>query len=131
MWPTIKSRQKIPSMKKKILIVDDEPMICEILRDYLELESFDVTEASNGQQAFEFVLKNNFDCVVSDVRMPNGDGTTLARKISEMPGRKPKVFLTSGYSEISDAEATSLGVVKVLHKPFQNKEFIDSIKSAL
>ncbi|MBC7740951.1 MAG: response regulator [Bdellovibrionaceae bacterium] len=118
-------------MKKKILVVDDEPMICEILRDYLELDFFEVSEAYNGKQAFEMIKQENFDCVVSDVRMPNGDGRSLAQKIAQMPDPKPIVFLTTGYSEISEEEVKNLGVVKVLHKPFQSKEFIDCIKKAL
>ncbi len=118
-------------MKTKILVVDDEPMICEILRDYLELDSFEVSEAYNGQQAFEMVCKEHFDIVISDVRMPNGDGSILAQKISQMTGKKPKVILTTGYSEISEADAKKLGVVKVLQKPFQGDEIIASIKDVI
>ena len=118
-------------MTKKILVVDDEPMLCEILKDFLELDSYLVEEASCGDQAFAMITQNCFDCVISDVRMPNGDGTELAQRISDMPGKKPFVFLTTGFSDISEERARSLGVVKVLQKPFVYEELLTSVKAVI
>lgn len=118
-------------MIKKILVVDDEPMLCEILKDFLELDSYEVEEACSGEQAFKMITQNCFDCVISDVRMPNGDGTELAQRISNMLGKKPYVFLTTGFSDISEETARSLGVVKVLQKPFVYEELLISIKAVI
>ena len=118
-------------MIKKILVVDDEPMLCEILKDFLELDSYEVEEASSGEQAFKMISQNGFDCVISDVRMPNGDGTELAWRIANMPGKKPVVFLTTGFSDISEERARALGVVKVLQKPFVYEELLSSVKSII
>lgn len=118
-------------MIKKILVVDDEPMLCEILKDFLELDSYEVQQASGGEQAFRMITQDCFDCVISDVCMPNGDGTQLAQRISSMPGKKPHVFLTTGFSEISEEQVRLLGVVKVLQKPFVYEELLNSVKSVV
>ena len=118
-------------MGKKILVVDDEPMLCEILRDFLEMDHFEVQQSCNGRQAFEMICKEHFDCVISDVRMPNGDGTELAQKIFAMDNPKPKVFLTTGFSEISEEQAAAIGVVKVLQKPFVYDQLLSSVRKVL
>ena len=118
-------------MLKKILVVDDEPMLCEILKDFLELDSYEVAEANSGEQAFKMITQGYYDCVISDVRMPNGDGTELAWRISNMTGKKPFVFLTTGFSDISEERARALGVVKVLQKPFVYEELLNSVKSVV
>ncbi len=118
-------------MIKKILVVDDEPMLREILKDFLELGSYQVEEAHNGHEAFKMISRTSFDCVISDVRMPNGDGTELAKNIFNMQGVKPKVFLATGFSDISDEQAKSLGVEKVLHKPFDYNELLSAIRQAI
>ena len=118
-------------MNKKILVVDDEPMLCEILKDFLELDNYEVDEADGGNVAYQMICKSNYDCVISDVRMPNGDGTDLAKKIFEMTGPKPKVFLTTGFSEISEEQAAAIGVVKVLQKPFVYDQLLSSVRKVL
>lgn len=118
-------------MGKRILVVDDEPMLCEILKDFLEMDHYQVDQASGGRQAFEMICKSHYDCVISDVRMPNGDGTELAQKIFAMAAPRPKVFLTTGFSEISDEQAEAIGVVKVLQKPFVYEQLLSSVRNAL
>lgn len=118
-------------MVKKILVVDDEPMLCEILKDFLELNSYEVEQAHSGQEAFEMLSNNFFDCVISDVRMPNGNGIELAQKISNKLGQKPKIFLTTGFSDISEDKAKDLGVIKVLQKPFVFDELLNSIEKII
>ncbi len=118
-------------MGKRILVVDDEPMLCEILKDFLEMDQYEVDQASGGQQAFEMICKFQYDCVISDVRMPSGDGTELAQRIFAMATPKPKVFLTTGFSEISDEQAKAIGVVKVLQKPFAYEQLLFSLRNAI
>lgn len=111
-------------MKKKILIVDDEMMIRELIRDFFELEDYDVEEASNGRVAFELIQQKKFDCVITDVRMPDGDGIELARKIHAMAGKKPSVIFMTGFSDITPAEASEIGILKILEKPFQPEDLV-------
>ena len=69
------------SSQKVILCVDDEVDILELFRDeFLDL-GFKVLEASNGADAFDIFRTNHVDCVVSDIRMPGGDGVSLVKNI--------------------------------------------------
>lgn len=116
---------------KKILIVDDEEILREMLRDFFEMSGFAVTEASSGKQAFELVQSTQFDCVVSDVRMPGGDGIELARNIHLLSQPKPKVILVTGYSDITEDESKEFGVLFIVYKPFMPKDLINIVKDAI
>jgi len=118
-------------MKKKILIVDDEVMIREIFREAFEAIGFVVHEASNGKNAFSKIQEIPFDCVLSDVRMPGGDGIELARNIHSLSGPKPKVFLVTGFSDLSTQKATEWGVIKIFDKPFNFKSILDEIENSV
>lgn len=118
-------------MSKKLLIVEDEAMIREMVRDFFELESFEVSEASNGKSAFELMQQQHFDWVISDVRMPGGDGIELAQKIQQMSGSRPKIIFVTGFSDISHAEAGQLGVHKVVAKPFLPDELVEIVNQSL
>ncbi|MEX0798040.1 MAG: response regulator, partial [Bacteriovoracaceae bacterium] len=77
-------------MGSKLLIVDDETSIADLMRDALEIEGFEAYAVYSGNQAIEFLAKREVDLVVSDVRMPDGDGLFLLRSISSM-ANPPKV----------------------------------------
>ena len=118
-------------MAKKILLVDDEIGLREVLREFLEWEKYKVAEASNGNEAWEMILKQDFDLVLSDIRMPGGTGIELAEKIFNYDGKKPFVYLMTGYSDLTVPEATKVGVIKVMNKPFEPKELIKDIISII
>ncbi len=118
-------------MTKRILIVDDEDEIREMLRDFFELEMFNVVEAKNGKDALELVKSQPFDCVVSDVRMPGGGGAELAQGILNLNCKRPPIIFMTGYSDITESTALSLGVVKVIEKPFIPEELIKTVKAAI
>lgn len=100
-----------------ILVVDDEPVLRELVSFILVDRGFLVSEAQSGNVALEKIKKQDFDVVVSDVRMPDGNGIDLLRNIRELKGDKPLVFLVSGYSEVSAEEAKRLGAEDLLNKP--------------
>ena len=120
-------------MKNKILLVDDDTDILEILRYNLEKSNFIVETASNGIIAIEKALKFNPDLVVLDVMMPEMDGITTCEKIREIPDLDNVIitFLTArneDYSEIAGLEA---GADDYIDKPIQPKVFVAKIKSLL
>lgn len=117
-------------MQKKILVVDDEPMIREILKECFEAAGFSVDEAINGREAFRMVQCHAYDCVLSDIRMPGGDGLELAQKISEMTNAKPKLFLVTGFSELSAERIREWGVLAVFDKPFDLRHVLRFIMDA-
>ncbi|MBS1968915.1 MAG: response regulator [Bdellovibrionales bacterium] len=114
-------------MQKKILIVDDEPMIREIFKEAFEAVGFIAHDAQNGRAAFQSIMNESYDCVLSDVRMPGGDGVELAKNIFHMSGPKPQVFLVTGFSDVNTQKAIEWGVQKIFDKPFSFKDVIEGI----
>ena len=105
------------STQKVILCVDDEVDILELFRDeFLELD-YKVLEASNGVDAFEIFQNNKIDCVVSDIRMPGGDGVSLVKNIK------------GGFSDYTTEDLTNLGVNAVIFKPFDLEEVVEMVKA--
>ena len=120
-------------MNNKILLVDDDIDILEILQYNLRKSNFIVETASNGIIAIEKALKFNPDLVVLDVMMPEMDGITTCEKIREIPDLDNVIitFLTArneDYSEIAGLEA---GADDYIDKPIQPKVFVAKIKSLL
>jgi CheY-like chemotaxis protein len=113
-----------------VLVVDDEPVLRELVAFILIDKGFQVLEAESGDAAFQLICKNDFDVVVSDVRMPNGSGVELLTRIRGMTKRKPMVFLVSGYSEISWEEARKLGARDLLNKPVDYDKLCQAIISS-
>lgn len=115
---------------QKILLVDDEVDVQDVISDVLELEGYDVTTASNAVQALECIKKTSFDLVISDMRMPKGNGVFLVDEINNLDC-KPKVFILSGFSEVEDQELLKKGVAKFLSKPINADELCEEVKSVL
>jgi DNA-binding NtrC family response regulator len=118
-------------MQKKILIVDDEPMIREILKETFEMAGYHVEEAENGREAFKQIQHKAYDCVLSDVRMPGGDGLELARNIFERVLARPGVFLITGFSEVSIEKTREWGVLQVFEKPFDLRVIVKAVEDAI
>ena len=120
-------------MNNKILLVDDDIDILEILQYNLRKSNFIVETASNGIIAIEKALKFKPDLIVLDVMMPEMDGITACEKIRELPELENVMitFLTArneDYSEIAGLEA---GADDYIDKPIQPKVFVAKIKSLL
>ena len=101
-----------------ILLVDDEPDILEILREFLELRTHTVTTASNGKEALDLVLaQDDFDLVFSDIKMPEMDGLTFLEKVRNNNLNIP-VILISGQGDLeSSIRALKLGALDFIVKP--------------
>ncbi len=115
---------------RSFLVVDDEPDLREILRDELEFAGAFAQEAENGHQALQLSQKKQFDAVISDIRMPGGDGFTLAKnlKAQENP---PVVFLVTGFADVAPAEAYHMGVEALIAKPFNLNPMLTNLARAL
>ena len=112
----------------KILVVEDESSIREILCDEFEMSGAIVTQASNGIEAISKMENSNFDIIFSDIRMPQMDGIELAIYISQKISKdKPKIYFCSGYSDLDPVEASEIGVKKVFPKPFDMLTIIEKL----
>ena len=116
-------------MKKsdfRMLVVDDEPELLEILSEYFELKDFNVFTAGSGNKALEFLNKEKVDFVLSDIRMPDGDGIHLVKSLREIDEKEPVIYLYSGQidknSLSTDENLLMMGVQKLIKKPFATEE---------
>lgn len=109
----------------KLLLVDDEIDLREILKDEFEYEGFLVTEAGTGKQAYETLSTQKFDIVVSDIRMPELSGVELLELLRDNNSTLPPVILITGYADITNDEAYDKGAYAIFAKPFNINEIIE------
>jgi len=114
-----------------VLIVDDEAELCELFSLALENAGFETLTASNGNDAFRIVNERRIDVVVSDVRMPGGDGIDLLEKIRSLPARTPAVILVTGFADLSADEARRRGAAAFLSKPIDFEVLVETVKKSL
>lgn len=111
-------------MKKlgRVLVVDDEENIREVLSNYLESMNYDVQTAEDGQDALNTYQKGEFDLIISDLLMPNVDGLELLKRVRDMD--KDVIFLMiTGYPSIETAvDAIKKGAYDYITKPFHMED---------
>ena len=115
--------------EKKILLVEDDPNFGIILRDYLSMNSYEVTLAKNGMEGFEKFKKNDFDLCILDVMMPYKDGFTLAKEIRSNNTEIPIVFLTAKSMKEDMIKGYKIGADDYLTKPFDSEILLHKIKA--
>ena len=116
--------------KEKILVVDDEKNICDLLRMYLEKEGFAVVMAHNGVDAVKTFASENPDLVLLDIMLPGLDGWQVCREIRKT-SEKPIIMLTAKDEVFDKVLGLELGADDYVTKPFDTKEIIARIKAVL
>lgn len=111
----------------RILIVDDETDLREGLKTFFEIEEFSCLTAKDGEDALCILEKENVHLVLSDIKMPNCTGIELLQKIKEKNKDLPFVILMTGYSEITNEEAMTMGASELLLKPLDIRELVGRI----
>ena len=114
----------------KILVVDDEQRIREMIRKYAEYEGFAVDEACDGLEAVEKAMKENYDLIVMDIMMPNLDGFSACREIRKNHENIPVILSALG-EEYDKIHGFDLGVDDYVVKPFSPKELMMRIHAIL
>lgn len=117
-------------MAEKILIVDDEVEIADLLAVYLENENYQVYKFYSGIQAFECVRSENIDLAILDVMMPDMDGLELCRRIRESH-HYPVIMLTAKDQEVDKITGLALGADDYITKPFRPLEVVARVKAQL
>lgn len=110
------------STKKKILLVEDDMNLGNLLQDSLEIKNYDVILKRNGEDAFNDFKVNKYDMCIFDVMMPKKDGFTLAKDIRRMNNNVPIIFLTAKAMKEDTIEGLKLGADDYLTKPFSMEE---------
>lgn len=117
-------------MKRAVLVVDDDPLILQVVATVLDLEEFEVRTAASAVAAIEALAVDVPDVVVSDVMMPGMDGLELVRRIRAEPrtAALPVVLLTARDTDADRAAGFTAGGDAYLTKPFSPLELIDAIQ---
>lgn len=119
------------TVNKKILLVEDDPNFGIVLKDYLNMNQFDVVLAKNGMEGFEKFKKDQFDVCILDVMMPYKDGFTLAKEIREKDDQIPIVFLTAKTMKEDVLKGYKVGADDYLNKPFDSEVLLVKLKAIL
>ena len=115
---------------KKILIVDDDENICELLRLYLEKDGFEPIVADDGEKAVDFARKYNPALILLDIMLPKLDGWQVCREIRKFSS-VPIIMLTAKGDTFDRILGLELGADDYVSKPFDAKELIARIKAVL
>lgn len=111
----------------KILIVDDEIRIREVVKEYAKVSGYECDEAQNGKDAINLVKNNDYDCVILDIMMPELDGFSACKKIKEIKD-VPVIMLSARTEEDDKLFSFEIGVDDYVTKPFSPKELMARIK---
>lgn len=115
---------------QKIVVVDDDPFILQLLSEYLRKEGYEVTSFLNGKALIPFVRSSSPDCMILDIMIPGIDGLTLLtelRSFTEMP-----IIMISARGEENDRiQGLELGCSDFLSKPFNPRELVGRVKAML
>ncbi|SEO42116.1 two-component system, OmpR family, response regulator VicR [Amphibacillus marinus] len=117
-------------MSHKILVVDDEKPIADILKFNLEKEGYEVVCAYDGDEAIELTNKENPDLLLLDIMLPKRDGNEVCREVRKTHNM-PIIMLTAKDSEIDKVLGLELGADDYVTKPFSNREVIARVKANL
>lgn len=115
---------------KKILIVEDEKEIRNILKVYLLTAGYEVTEAADGEEAMKIFYEKPFDLVILDIMLPKKDGWSICREIKEYSS-VPVIIITARDNENDEVFGFEIGADDYITEPFSNKVFLARVKTVL
>ena len=114
----------------KILVVDDEPKIREIIREYAEFSGYEVTEAEDGMVALGLCKPNDYDLIIMDVMMPKLDGFSACKEIKKIKDI-PTIMLSARGEEYDKLFGFELGIDDYVVKPFSPKELVARMNAVI
>ena len=117
-------------MRRRVLLVDDDPVVLEVLSTVLDLEEFEVLAAADGAEALELVAQQAPQVVVCDVAMPGIDGFEVCRRVRHDPATEqlPVVLLTAHGGPDEQRAGAEAGCDALLTKPFSPLELIELLR---
>ncbi len=123
-------------MPKKVLIIEDEQIITKSLQKLLKKEGFIVEIANSGEAALEKIPGQDFDLIVSDIRMPDMDGIETIKEIRSRLAQAnkkpvPEILITGYADEAKYQEALNLKVADYIYKPFDIADFLAAVRRNL
>jgi len=125
------SPRPMPVGRPRVLVVDDEESIRELLSKMLAMAEYDVDTAPDGRTGIERLRQQPYDLLISDLKMPNVDGIALIREARHLASSMPVLIITGYSSEQSAIEAVNLGVTGYLTKPFRAPQVLAATARAI
>jgi excisionase family DNA binding protein len=130
--PAAAPRERVTgNIRPRILVVDDESSIRDLLSKTLALAEYDVDTAADGRSAVERVRQQPYDLLIADLRMPGIDGLSVIREAKRYQAHLPVIIITGFSSESAAIEAVNLGVSGYLTKPFRVPQVLAAAAKAL
>ncbi len=117
--------------KPKVLLVEDDSNLGNLLKEYLEAKGYSTVLAVNGKQGYDVFSKDKFSICILDVMMPIKDGYTLAKEIRAIDTAVPIVFLTAKSMKEDAIEGFNIGADDYITKPFSMEELLLRIKAII
>ena len=121
----------ISSRTDKILVVDDDARIRDLLRRYLTQEGFEVFQAEDGKSLTRILLRETVDLIVLDLMMPGEDGLSICRRLRAANDRTPIIMLTAKVEDVDRIVGLEVGADDYLGKPFNPRELLARINAVL
>lgn len=119
------------NVKTQILLVEDDPNLGDLLKEYLEAKGFETKLATDGKKGFDAFCKQQFDLLLLDVMMPVKDGLTLAKEIRLTDKNVPIIFLTAKSMKEDTIEGFNAGADDYITKPFSMDELLVRVNAVL
>ncbi len=114
-----------------VLVIDDEADILELMKDEFLYWGYKTITATCGNDAIKILSSERIDLIVSDYKMPNGNGMAVLAHVKAMTGKQPAFFFISGQANVSTGEALKAGARKFFSKPFGLDDMIKEIEKDL
>jgi len=108
--------------KKRILVVEDDEEMRSLLKDFIEAEGFEIDSVGNGSEAFRILVRELFDLVITDIRMPGLTGLDIIPGINKLQPETPIIVITAFGSEEVHRRAMERGATAYLEKPLRFHE---------
>lgn len=122
---------QVPNRNDKILVVDDDVRIRDLLRRYLTQEGFDVLQAEDGKSLSRVLMREPVDLIVLDLMLPGEDGLSICRRLRAANDRTPIIMLTAKGEDVDRIVGLEVGADDYLGKPFNPRELLARIHAVL
>ena len=118
-------------MAKKIVVIDDEKIVCDMAKKILEAEGYEVETFTDSQAALDRIRTRSFDLVITDLKMENVSGMDILKEVNRLYPHTRVIMLTAMENKAAATRAVYLGAVDFLVKPFLPSQVIEKLEKLL
>ena len=120
-------------MDKKILVAEDSSVVHNLIKKIFQQLNYSITSAKDGEEALDYLSKDDYDIVLMDINMPNMDGIEMVKQIKQMPEYKftPICMLTTESEQSKMDEGKAAGAKAWIVKPFQPPKLLDAVSKLI